>query len=124
MGKKNKQLGKLGESIALSFFLKKKFKLLKKNFHCRWGEIDLIFKKGNKIHFIEVKTRVTDKKGKPYEAINYHKIKALKHAINYFILKNNLTNFKLSLDVVSIELSENNKILNFKYFENCDFERR
>ena len=124
MDRKNKDVGQLGESIALKFFIKNKYKLLKKNFHCRWGEIDLIFKKNNKIHFVEVKTRRSDKKGKPYEAVNYYKLKSLKNAINYYILKNNLSAFKLSLDVISIEIDSKNNLKSIKYFESYDFERR
>lgn len=119
MAKKNKQTGRWGESVALKFFIKKKFKLLERNFHCRWGEIDLILKKGNKIHFVEVKTRQSESKGKPYEAVNYYKLKSLKNAINYYILKNHLTNFKLSLDVVSIQTDSKKNIISFDYFENC-----
>ncbi len=87
---------------------KNKYNILDRNFYCHWGEIDIIAKKNNIINFFEVKTRIGDRYGSPYEAITYHKIHDLKRAINYYLLKNQLFRFKLSFKIVSV-------ILNFDY---------
>lgn len=119
MAKKNKLIGCYGEAVALKFLQNKGFKLLKKNFTTRWGEIDLICKKNKEIHFIEVKSRIGDKKGKPYESINNSKINSLKRAIYFYILKNKLKNFKLYFDVISIIFNSKKEVLDLRFFENC-----
>jgi putative endonuclease len=113
----NKKIGAIGEKMALAYLKNKGYRLLQKNFYCRWGEIDLIFKKEDKIIFVEVKTRVGDKKGKPYEAVNFYKIKDLKRAISYYLLKKNRFQSKLSLEVVSIILNQDLSLKEIKHFE-------
>ena len=53
----NKILGNLGERIAKIYLQINGYQILKCNFRCRFGEIDLIAQKGGTLHFIEVKTR-------------------------------------------------------------------
>lgn len=117
----NLQIGSLGEKIALTYLKKLKYSILETNFRSHWGEIDIICQKDNKISFIEVKTRVGTTHGQPYEAVNYYKVKDLKRTINYYLLKKNLKNYKLSLDVISIILNNDHKVQSLKYLENIDW---
>ena len=112
-----KLVGRLGEKIALDYLKSKGYRLKEKNFYCHWGEIDLILKKNDKIVFVEVKTRVGDKKGKPYEAINFYKINDIKRAINYYLLKKNFFQAKLSLEVVSIVLNPDLSLKEIRHFD-------
>ena len=58
------QLGKLGEELAKSFLLDDGYEFLEANYTTRFGEIDLIMKKDEKILFVEVKTR------KPFNTVS------------------------------------------------------
>jgi putative endonuclease len=49
--------GNIGEELAVEFLLKKGFKILDRNYHCRIGEIDIIASKDMMISFFEVKYR-------------------------------------------------------------------
>ena len=80
--------------------------------------LDIIAKKGNKLCFIEVKTRVGAAKGKPYEAVGYYKKKSLMRAIQYFLMKNDYKEYKYSLDEISIEFMLNQKVKNITYYTN------
>jgi len=116
----NQAVGKIGEEMAQNFLQKKGYKILEKNFRTRFGEIDLIVSKVDHLRFVEVKTRVGTSKGMPYEAVNYYKIKHLQRACQYFLLKKNLKNYKLSLDVISIILKTNLEIEKIDFFENIN----
>jgi len=120
MSKVLKNIGAIGENVALQYLKKRNYSILEKNYHSHWGEIDIIAKKENKIIFIEVKTRIGYKKGKPYEAINFYKLRGLNRAINYYILQNKLKGYKLSLDLVSIILHEDLSVKKLDYFENIE----
>ena len=120
MNWQNQKTGAIGEKIALSYLKKNNFKILSRHFTSRWGELDIVAKKDEKIHFIEVKTRIGEKKGKPYEAVNYFKIKALRRVIDYYLFKNKFFNFKLSLDVVSIVLNDDLSLKETNFYENID----
>jgi putative endonuclease len=108
----------MGENIARSYLLKNHYSILDQNYYTHWGELDLFARKNKKVVFIEVKTRVGTKKGKPYEAINFYKIKALKRAIQYYLLQKKLTGCKLLLDVISIILDNHLQVTDLKHFQN------
>ncbi len=117
-GKYRKEIGKIGEEKAWDYLQKKGYSLVEKNFRTRYGELDIIIKKKETLIFVEVKTRVGYYLGKPHEAVNLRKIRHLKRAIQYFLLKNGYKNNKLRLDVVSIVLDKFFKVLELKHFKN------
>jgi putative endonuclease len=50
------KIGEMGETIAEKFLVKQGFSVLDRNYTKKWGEIDIVAKKANKIYFIEVKS--------------------------------------------------------------------
>lgn len=98
-------IGIKGENLAINFLKDSGFKIRERNYHSRWGEIDIIAEKNDTLYFIEVKTRQKLAFGMPYEAINFYKTKALKRCIAYYIKKENIKNKKFSFSVISIILS-------------------
>lgn len=54
--KHNQIVGKIGEETACKFLMKHGYQIVLRNYWKKWGEIDVIAKKGNITHFIEVKT--------------------------------------------------------------------
>lgn len=80
---KTQTLGKLGEDIACRFLKKHGHEILEENHTRKWGEIDIVSKKQNKLYFIEVKSKsvsgLTSKTTEQVEAMrpeeNVHPIK-------------------------------------------------
>ena len=118
--KNNLKIGKIGEEYARNFLISQQFNIIDANYYCRWGEIDIVAKKKDIIIFIEVKTKVGDKTGKPYEAINFYKLKKLKRTISYYLLKNSLNNHKLSLKIISIILNKDYSLKQLKVYDGPD----
>ena len=50
------KIGQIGEDAACTYLENKGFSILDRNYLKKWGEIDVVVKKGKKIHFIEVKS--------------------------------------------------------------------
>lgn len=48
--------GEIGENIAVKFLMKHGFSVIERNYTKKWGEIDIIAEKANKIYFVEVKS--------------------------------------------------------------------
>jgi Holliday junction resolvase-like predicted endonuclease len=55
-----RKTGDIGEKIAGRFLVSKGFEIVDWNYLKPWGEIDIIAKKKEKIHFVEVKTVSVD----------------------------------------------------------------
>lgn len=53
---KTQRIGEVGENIAVKFLMKHGFAVLERNYTKKWGEIDIIAKKTEKLYFIEVKS--------------------------------------------------------------------
>ena len=50
-------LGSFGEEEAARFLRRKGYRIVERNFRCRFGEIDIIARKRNILAFVEVKLR-------------------------------------------------------------------
>lgn len=51
-----RKTGNLGEDLACRFLVKRGFEVIERNYLRKWGEIDIIAKKDNILHFVEVKS--------------------------------------------------------------------
>jgi len=103
------EMGKQGEELAVKHYVKRGFKILKRNYQKKWGEIDIIAKKNNILYFIEVKSvsHETDFNNfLPEENVRQFKKDRLKRTINTYLAEKNVsceTDFQI--DVVAIYLN-------------------
>ncbi len=111
------KLGKLGERLAAEYLTKKGYQLLETNYHRREGEVDLICKKDKSIVFVEVKTRTSIDFGWPEEAVTDSKVEKIEQAARRYLEDNNL-NLPWQIDVISIIVNTQNKIMDLKHFQN------
>lgn len=118
MMKKNQFIGALGEKIAADFLEKKGLAIIDHNFYTRVGEIDLIARDGDKIVFVEVKTRKGEDLGLPEEAINFSKQEKIVRAAHYYLWQNDLLDKEYRFDAVSIILDEANQPKRIDYYAN------
>jgi putative endonuclease len=83
-----KNTGKTGEDYALDYLKKLGYFLISRNYHTRYGEIDLIMQKEKNIYFYEVKYRKTVKYGFGEESISRSKIEKLRKSIEIWVTQN------------------------------------
>lgn len=113
------KLGKLGESCAENFLLSQNYTIIQKNFHSRFGEIDIIALYENELIFVEVKTRTSLRFGTPQEAVNYQKCrKILKTGLCFLNSSTKKYRSNLRIDVIAVELDQNCKLKNISHFKN------
>ena len=96
-----KELGKLGESIARQYLEKNDYLIIKNNYYCRQGEIDIVAIDKDIVVFIEVKTRTNNHYGRPSESVNKTKQLHMYKAAKYFLY--NIIRF----DVIEVFLRKN-----------------
>lgn len=110
-----------GEDLAASYLSKKGYKIIKRNFRARGGEIDIIAKDGDTLVFIEVKARSTDEFGSPLEAITYRKMKSLIKTAEFYKIKNPNLPELMRIDAVAISLDSENKVKSVELVKNISF---
>ena len=99
----NHKQGEAGEDAALAFLLSQGCTLLGRNWHCIYGEIDLIVKNDDMILFVEVKYRKNRQFGGAAYSISPSKLLKLQRSVEYYLQQNRLTNVPCRLDAVLIE---------------------
>jgi len=98
--------GELGERAARKFLRRQGLKFLAANFRSERGEIDLIFRDGDCLAFVEVKTRSSEDWTRPAAAVNAERRRRLSRcALDYLKLLKNPP-VKIHFDIVEVLLAE------------------
>ena len=83
--KLNHPSGQAAEQRALQFLQQQGGELIVQNWHCRYGEIDLIMQFGATIVFVEVKFRKTGAFGGAAYSITPSKLVKVQKTIEYYL---------------------------------------
>jgi putative endonuclease len=123
-----KQTGILGEKIAQRYLKNKGYRILDTNYSFRIssspqkGEMDIVAKKGDTIHFVEVKA-LRQAQGEhflPEDKVDIQKQRKIIKTAESWLMKNEIPlDSKWQIDVVSIiMISSDNKKAKIRYFQN------
>ena len=120
------RIGKIGEDIAEMFLVKHGFLTVLRNYRKKFGEIDIICKKDNRLHFIEVKTvsrgtqknvsRETNDAYRPEDNIHEFKLKRIGRAIQAYLIEFDY-DLEWQFDAITVNLDEKTKIAKVRYIE-------
>ena len=77
--------GRLAENHALSLLEKAGLKIMERNYHSRFGEIDLVMEEGSTVVFVEVRYRSSDRFGSAQESVNRQKQQRIILTANCFL---------------------------------------
>lgn len=86
MEKKEPTSGELGEYIVCNYLEDRGFRIVSTNYRKKFGEIDIIAKKENRIHFVEVKTTITN-----LQTSDVQKLMEVTHETDFINLENRIT---------------------------------
>ena len=109
--------GELGERAAKKHLQKLGMKFLTANFRSERGEIDLVFRDGDCLAFVEVKTRSSENWARPAAAVNAERRRRLSQcALDYLkLLKNPAV--KIRFDIVEVLLADG-KVCEIRHLPN------
>lgn len=117
---KTQKTGEIGENVAVRFLVKHGFSVLERNYTKKWGEIDIIAEKENRLYFIEVKsvsrpdletvTRETLNQYHPEDNMHPWKLKRLSRTIQTYLLSQKIPEEReWQVDLLVVFLDEKNK---------------
>jgi putative endonuclease len=99
--------GKRAEDYAVKLLSGQGYKVIDRNFHSKFGEIDIVAVKDECLVFVEVKARWSQKFGKPEEAVTPSKLWKIGRTGEYYSLLHPKLSKKLRIDVVALEIEGN-----------------
>ncbi len=81
----SQQRGARVESQALDYLLGQGLQLIDKNFHCRYGEIDLIMREHETLVFTEVRYRAATAHASAVESVDARKQRRIIRSAEYYL---------------------------------------
>ena len=100
-----RSLGQYGEDLACKYLQAQGYQILARGFRFRrYGEIDIVANKDGVLSFIEVKTRSSQRYGKPAESVTLAKQRKIYRVAQYYLQCAGLMSRipMLSFDVVEV----------------------
>jgi putative endonuclease len=106
--------GDYWENVAFDYLRDKKLIKVKRNYHCKVGEIDLIMLDNDTLVFIEVKYRKNSDWVSATESVTKSKQRKIIKAAQLFLLQNKkYKDWNCRFDVVSIQGNEQNPVIDW-----------
>ena len=104
LGGKNDQfdrLGDRGENVAAKYLRTLGYRILMRNFECKFGEVDIIARDGKMLVFVEVKTR-KDSDPEPEEQVNHDKQRQITKCADFYLTRYSNIQPSVRFDVISV----------------------
>ena len=95
------ELGFWGETRAARYLMLHGYRILERNFSCRYGEIDIIAAKRGSVVFVEVKLRKNADFGEARDFVTPSKQRKVRAAAEIWLSKND-TSYEPRFDVIEI----------------------
>jgi putative endonuclease len=115
---KRSETGLLGEKLAQAFLKKKGYRILETNYRCRYGEIDIVARQGDRLVFAEVRTKNNLKFGTPEESISYTKMQHMEQAAECYVQEHQAEGLNWRIDLIAVELDADRRVQRIEQIEN------
>ncbi len=100
---KSKDTGDRAEHLALEHLLQNGLTLVTQNYHCKFGEVDLIVNDNNTLVFVEVRYRKNDRFGSALESVTKSKQDKIATTARHYLAKHKLGESRpIRFDVIGI----------------------
>ena len=110
----SRSIGDIGEDHVCGFLKENGYEILARNFTVRGGEIDIIASQGNRLAFVEVKTRKVGALTSGESAITYTKKQRLIKTARAYLYKTKIKAY-CRFDVAVVH-HDNGRVVYFKYY--------
>jgi putative endonuclease len=121
----SQKIGQLGEDIACKFLTKHGFSIIERNYTRKWGEIDIIAQKDNKLYFIEVKSKSVDslqnvsyETSKPEDNMHFWKMKRLRRVVETYLISKRIGGLDWQFDLLVVYMDIEKRLSRVRVLEN------
>jgi len=107
-----KRTGQRGEDIAAAYFAGQGYTILRRNWRCPAGELDIIMEQGHTLIFVEVRTRTGPRYGTAEESITPAKQARLIELAQTYLQQEQPPHTAWRIDVAAINMAGGQPQLN------------
>ena len=115
--------GRFGETLTADKLIRDGWTIVARNWHSRWGELDIVASRGNTLAFVEVKTRADRALVRGAQAVTRTKmIKLVRTALEYiYRCSVDVNETYLRFDIAEVTVSGGEPITSrgLRYIENA-----
>jgi putative endonuclease len=100
------EIGALGEQLAVDYLRSLGWRVLSRNWRCRYGELDAVVADDatSTVVFVEVKTRTSDQFGGVSEAVTPMKVRRLRRLAGLWLASQPGTWGAVRIDVIGVRI--------------------
>jgi putative endonuclease len=111
-------VGRRGERLAEEYLVSQGARVLERNFHVHYAEVDLILEHVGELVAVEVKTRDVEDFVEPEECVHYSQLRRIVRGLTTFACDNDLLDMPFRIDVVLIVIQNDGEVLRFEHLRN------
>ncbi len=129
---KHNEIGKIGEDLASKWLISNGYLIIQRNYLKKYGEVDIVARETDKIHFIEIKSvsyetkqlleyAVSHETWRPEENVHKEKIRRFKNTIEVWLIENDYKG-EWQIDILTVRLVPDEKFAQVNMLDNVIFE--
>lgn len=96
--------GQQNEGIAVDYLKRKGYVVLHTNWHCPYGELDIIARDGDTLVFVEVRSRHSASTDNAFESIGARKRGRVIRAAQYYVSRHKLHDALWRIDLLAVAI--------------------
>lgn len=108
MKEDDKSVGQLGETIACQYLARHGYRIIRRNYRTKLGEIDIIAEEQGTLVFVEVKARRGHQCGHPFESVTPFKCRQISKTALLYLAETGREGQPARFDVVAISFTGEN----------------
>ena len=103
--RRKQEKGRRAEQIAADYLTELGYRIVKRNYRCKLGEVDLIARDGDEVVFVEVRSRYAKGYPDPAYSVDYRKQKKIAQVAEFFLVKHfkNMPTARFDVALVTLE---------------------
>jgi uncharacterized protein (TIGR00252 family) len=107
------EIGRSAEAVAAEWLEERGFQIVDRNWRTRWCELDIVARRGDTTHIVEVKYRRRADFGTGFEYITADKMRRLRRAAVMWLGRHRATGVAYQIDVIAVSGSPKPKYVDY-----------
>jgi len=114
------KLGRRGEALAVAELTHQGYEIVARNWRCQAGEVDIVARRSDALHFFEVRTRRGQDYGRPEESVTPAKQQRMIDVALTYLGEHELTDVDWRVGFVAVEMDRAGRLLRLEVYDSID----